>query len=197
VLGLSYAIRLSPRIEKRVATLFTPSPSRVGHPGDPYRGPFPSSLIARHCWWRFRLGFFLEVLMKQARKERKWWPMSLVILPYWGPLFIDPGGNWISWREAEHSGFGLMKNKVKGEKTEVEAPRRQCVDEREATQGKSKIYLPSTQSTRRCWCWMLLHAWRWGGASWFEKNFGMKVFLFQNWGHVLIPFFGVCPIDAE
>ena len=37
MLGLSYAIRLSPRIEKRLATLFTPSPSRVGHPGDPYR----------------------------------------------------------------------------------------------------------------------------------------------------------------
>ena len=36
MLGLSYAIRLSPRIEKRLATLFTPSPSRVGHPGDPY-----------------------------------------------------------------------------------------------------------------------------------------------------------------
>ena len=27
---------MSPRIEKRLATLFTPSPSRVGHPGDPY-----------------------------------------------------------------------------------------------------------------------------------------------------------------
>ena len=37
MLGLSYAIRLSPRIEKRLATLFTPSPSRVGHPGDPYK----------------------------------------------------------------------------------------------------------------------------------------------------------------
>ena len=36
MLGLSYAIRLSPRIEKRLATLFTPSPSRVGHPGDPF-----------------------------------------------------------------------------------------------------------------------------------------------------------------
>src|SRR6185312_6858294 len=39
MLGLSYAIRLSPRIEKRLATLFTPSPSRVGHPGDPYNFP--------------------------------------------------------------------------------------------------------------------------------------------------------------
>ena len=38
MLGLSYAIRLSPRIEKRLATLFNPSPSRVGHPGDPYKG---------------------------------------------------------------------------------------------------------------------------------------------------------------
>ena len=37
MLGLSYAIRLNPRIEKRLATLFTPSPSRVGHPGDPYK----------------------------------------------------------------------------------------------------------------------------------------------------------------
>ena len=36
MLGLSYTIRLSPRIEKQLATLFTPSPSRVGHPGDPY-----------------------------------------------------------------------------------------------------------------------------------------------------------------
>src|SRR6185503_20273562 len=36
MLGLYYAIRLSPRVKKRLATLFTPSPSRVGHPGDPY-----------------------------------------------------------------------------------------------------------------------------------------------------------------
>ena len=39
MLGLSYVVRLSPRIEKRLATLFTPSPSRVGHPGDPYSTP--------------------------------------------------------------------------------------------------------------------------------------------------------------
>ena len=36
MLGLSYASRLSPRLESELATLFTPSPSRVGHPGDPY-----------------------------------------------------------------------------------------------------------------------------------------------------------------
>src|SRR6185503_9612370 len=42
MLGLYYAIRLSPMIEKRLATLFTPSPSRVGHPGDPYSLPATS-----------------------------------------------------------------------------------------------------------------------------------------------------------
>ena len=49
MLGLSYAIRLSPRIEKRLATLFAPSPSRVGHPGDPYRYPeqYFSDIMAR------------------------------------------------------------------------------------------------------------------------------------------------------
>jgi len=36
VLGLSYASSLSPRLESELVTLFTPSPSRVGHPGDPY-----------------------------------------------------------------------------------------------------------------------------------------------------------------
>ena len=36
MLGLSYASSLSPRLESELATLFTPSPSRVGHPGDPY-----------------------------------------------------------------------------------------------------------------------------------------------------------------
>ena len=36
MLGLSYASRLSPRLESELANLFTPSPSRVGHPGDPY-----------------------------------------------------------------------------------------------------------------------------------------------------------------
>ena len=30
--------RLSPRLESELATLFTPSPSRVGHPGDPNTG---------------------------------------------------------------------------------------------------------------------------------------------------------------
>src|SRR6185312_16310829 len=44
MLGLSYANRLSPRIEKRLATLFTPSPSRVGHPGDPYIHVFGDQL---------------------------------------------------------------------------------------------------------------------------------------------------------
>ena len=38
MLGLSYANNLSPRLESKLATLFTPSPSRVGHPGDPYTG---------------------------------------------------------------------------------------------------------------------------------------------------------------
>jgi len=54
VLGLSYAIRLSPRIEKRLATLFTPSPSRVGHPGDPYTRRCGSKEIAQikgDRWW--------------------------------------------------------------------------------------------------------------------------------------------------
>ena len=36
MLGLSYTISLSPRLESDLVTLFTPSPSRVGHPGDPY-----------------------------------------------------------------------------------------------------------------------------------------------------------------
>ena len=27
---------MSPRLQSELATLFTPSPSRVGHPGDPY-----------------------------------------------------------------------------------------------------------------------------------------------------------------
>ena len=38
MLSLSYASSLSPRLERDLATLFTPSPSRVGHPGDPYSG---------------------------------------------------------------------------------------------------------------------------------------------------------------
>ena len=37
MLDLSYTRRLSPRLESKLATLFTPSPSRVGHPSDPYR----------------------------------------------------------------------------------------------------------------------------------------------------------------
>ena len=36
MLGLSYASSLSPRLESELATLFTPSHSRVGHTGDPY-----------------------------------------------------------------------------------------------------------------------------------------------------------------
>ena len=39
MLGLSYANRLRLRLENELATLFTPSPSRVGHPGDPYTSP--------------------------------------------------------------------------------------------------------------------------------------------------------------
>ena len=33
----AYASRLSPRLESELSTLFTPSPSRVGHPGNPYK----------------------------------------------------------------------------------------------------------------------------------------------------------------
>ena len=36
MLDLSYASSLSPRLESELATLFTPSHSRVRHPGDPY-----------------------------------------------------------------------------------------------------------------------------------------------------------------
>ena len=46
MLGLSYASSLSPRLESKLATLFTSSPSRVGHPGDPYKlyiNPTPNS----------------------------------------------------------------------------------------------------------------------------------------------------------
>ena len=39
MLDISYASSLSPRLESELATLFTPSPSRVGHPGDPYTIP--------------------------------------------------------------------------------------------------------------------------------------------------------------
>ena len=45
MLGLSYASSLSPRLESKLATLFTPSPSRVGHPGDPYRRSFARHLV--------------------------------------------------------------------------------------------------------------------------------------------------------
>ena len=47
MLGLSYASSLSPRSESELATLFTPSPSRVGHPGDPYKG-FSCKRIEEH-----------------------------------------------------------------------------------------------------------------------------------------------------
>ena len=57
MLGLSYAIRLSPRIEKRLTTLFTPSPSRVGHPGVPYNAQQDARL-------RMRVGAYAPMLIR-------------------------------------------------------------------------------------------------------------------------------------
>ena len=55
MLGLSYASSLSPRLESDLATLFTSSPSRVGHPGDPYKGVAADSLreldLVGSCVW--------------------------------------------------------------------------------------------------------------------------------------------------
>ena len=57
MLGLSYASSLSPRIEKRLATLFTPSPSRVGHPGDPYTCTTCQCMIRFHNVFEIQLHF--------------------------------------------------------------------------------------------------------------------------------------------
>ena len=70
VLGLSYAIRLSPRIEKRLATLFTPSPSRVGHPGDPYKGQRLDAIDQKPKHDSSKTEITLDVVMQEAEGKR-------------------------------------------------------------------------------------------------------------------------------
>ena len=62
VLGLSYANSLSPRLESELVTLFTPSPFRVGHPGDPYSSPFGTGWSFQPVLMTFALFFPNPVL---------------------------------------------------------------------------------------------------------------------------------------